>query len=106
MAHEAVDTATSEDRRRVYEILRLRVVPHPDGTIEAKGEYVGGSNVRTAETTSLYKSRSTKHLEKVPHPADRRCARGALRADGSRLERRETLGTLEVTAVPEGASSR
>jgi hypothetical protein len=32
----------------------LRVVPHPDGTIEAKGEYVGGSNVRTAETTSRY----------------------------------------------------
>ena len=54
MAHEALDTATSEDRRRVYEMLRLRVVPHPDGTIEAKGEYVGGSNVRTAGTTSRY----------------------------------------------------
>ncbi len=40
---EVVDAASPEDRRRVYEMLRLQVVAHPDGTIEANGEYVGGS---------------------------------------------------------------
>ena len=52
MAPEVVDTASSEDRRQVYEMLRLRVVPHPDGRIEANGEYVGIPGVRTLETTS------------------------------------------------------
>jgi site-specific DNA recombinase len=50
---EVVDAATPEDRRRVYEMLRLRVVAQPDGRIEANGEYVGAPGVRTTETTSL-----------------------------------------------------
>ena len=52
MAPEAVDMATPEDRRRVYEVLRLRVVAQPDGRIEANGEYVGAPSVRTTETIS------------------------------------------------------
>ena len=51
-APEAIDMATPEDRRRVYEMLRLRLVAQPDGTIEANGEYVGDPVVRTSETTS------------------------------------------------------
>jgi hypothetical protein len=44
--------ATPEDRRSVYEMLRLRLVAQLDGTIEANGEYVGDPVVRTSETTS------------------------------------------------------
>ena len=40
IAPEAVDTASSETRRQVYEMLRLRVMPQADGTIELNGEYV------------------------------------------------------------------
>jgi hypothetical protein len=47
-----VDEAAPEARRRVYEMLRLRMVAQPDGGIEANGEYVGAPTVRTLETTS------------------------------------------------------
>jgi len=57
---EVVDTATPEERRRVYEMLRLRVVAQPDGRIEANGEYVGAHGVRTTETPSLCCSKSSE----------------------------------------------
>jgi len=50
---DVVDTASPEDRRRVYEMLRLRIIAQPDGRIEANGEYIGVPGIRTTETTSL-----------------------------------------------------
>jgi len=57
---EVVDTATPEDRRRGYEMLRLRVVAQLDDRIEANGEYMGPPGVRTTETTSLCCSKSSE----------------------------------------------
>jgi hypothetical protein len=45
MVPEVVDAASPEDRRRVYEMLRLQVVAQPDGTIEMNSEYSGDVEV-------------------------------------------------------------
>jgi DNA repair exonuclease SbcCD ATPase subunit len=52
MVPEALDELTSEERHRVYEMLRLRAVATLDGTIEVTG--VLGKTVRVCTPETLY----------------------------------------------------
>ena len=40
LAPEALDSLTPEERQQVYNMLRLEVMAHPDGTLEANGVLV------------------------------------------------------------------
>ena len=46
LAPEALDTLTPEERHRVYEMLRLKVSAHLDGTLEVNGVLVGDVSKR------------------------------------------------------------
>ena len=41
MTLEALDEITSEERHRIYRMLKLKVLVQPDGTLEASGESLG-----------------------------------------------------------------
>jgi hypothetical protein len=66
---EALEGLKPEERHRVYEMLRLRVVAHLDGTLEARGILSGrlrvvqenGRAVCTIEPAPLRNSRSANH---------------------------------------------
>ena len=49
---DALDALTPEERQRFYQILRLKVVVHPDGTLEASGAFGEDLDVNTLDTTS------------------------------------------------------
>ena len=53
MAPEALAALTPEERHGFYGILRLRVLKHPDGTLEASGAFGAGASVCKTDTTSL-----------------------------------------------------
>jgi site-specific DNA recombinase len=56
MVPEALDELTSEERHRVYEMLRLRAVATLDGTVVVTG--VLGKNLRVCTPETLYSRRS------------------------------------------------
>ena len=49
IAAESLDVLTPEERHRVYKMIRLGVVAHPDGTLEASGVF--GDSVSNSEIT-------------------------------------------------------
>jgi hypothetical protein len=50
MVPEALDTLTSEERRQVYKILKLRVSAYPDGSLEVSGAFGEGLSVCEMKT--------------------------------------------------------
>jgi hypothetical protein len=53
MVPEALDTLTSEERRQVYKILKLRVSAYPDGSLEVSGAFGEDLGVREKETAQV-----------------------------------------------------
>jgi flagellar motility protein MotE (MotC chaperone) len=51
MAPEALASLTPEERHRVYEILKLRVVAQLDGTLEVNGALAENLSISNLETT-------------------------------------------------------
>ena len=51
MAPEALAALTPEERHRFYGLLRLRVLKHQDGTLEASGAFGAGASVCKASIT-------------------------------------------------------
>lgn len=49
MAREGLEAYTPEDRHDAYQALRLRVVAHPDGRMEAGGVFIPGPRLRSSE---------------------------------------------------------
>jgi gamma-glutamyl phosphate reductase len=49
---QALESLTSEERQKVYKLLKLKVVMHLDRTIEVGGTFMGNLNVCTLEAIS------------------------------------------------------
>ena len=49
MAREGLEAYAPEDRHDAYQALRLRVVVHPDGRMEAGGVFIPGPRLRSSE---------------------------------------------------------
>ncbi len=49
MAREGLEAYTPEDRHDAYKALRLRIVAHPDGHMEARGVFTPGPGLRSSE---------------------------------------------------------
>ncbi len=54
---DALDALTSEERHRFYKMLRLKVILHPDGTMEASGAFGEDLGVSISDTKSRSRAR-------------------------------------------------
>jgi hypothetical protein len=60
MVPEAVDDLSPEERHRVYTMIRMRVEPAPDGSIDVSGTLTGAPGVLVSETAPGDRSRSNR----------------------------------------------
>jgi site-specific DNA recombinase len=56
VAPDALDALTSEERRRVYQMLRLKIAVHPDGSLEANGVF--GDDFKFCEPNTVRSPRA------------------------------------------------
>jgi uncharacterized protein (DUF3084 family) len=54
IAREGLEAYTPEDRHDAYKALRLRIVAHPDGRMEAEGAFNVGSELCKTEAVWVY----------------------------------------------------
>ena len=60
---EALDTLTAEERRRIYKMLRLEILAHPDTSLEVSGALVGAAELGDSGILQTRESRNTQPLE-------------------------------------------
>jgi hypothetical protein len=65
MAREGLEAYAPEDRHEAYRALRLRVVVHPDGRMEAGGVFIPGPGLHSSELARV-QSRSPPEPSLVP----------------------------------------
>ena len=59
---EALDTLTAEERRRIYKMLRLEILAHPDTSLEVSGALVGAVELGDSGILQTRESQNTQPL--------------------------------------------
>jgi hypothetical protein len=59
---EALDALTAEERHRIYKMLRLEVLAHPDTSLEVSGALVGAAKLGDSGILQTHESQNTQPL--------------------------------------------
>jgi hypothetical protein len=69
---EKLDALEAEERHRVYRLMRLEVLAHPDGSLEARGDVpldVSKFSITNTSSASSTSARSTRTPRALPRPS-------------------------------------